>query len=637
MDKMSDETGPALSRRALREQRRAEAEAQLALQAEGKEAKAAEPIGKPVVVKPSSSAPAAKPRAGRAVDAAPVAAPAAPARPAEPARPGASVQAPSQAPKSAPKPVAETKDQPATAAAPSKPEVAKPEAAKPAPVKDVPAKVVPSKSETAKPEAAKSAPAIDAAPAAVPAKPVAAKSEPVKPVPAPVKPVPAPEAPAPVATGNAEPARSRRATGGEVDALPQRASLQRARDREALRTRRRLEQEVSELSAKDPSPGDDPAPLTRKQLRLQALGAAAGSTLVEDKAPEVGNTPEPEAPAAAPAPAQAHPSKPEAPKAAAGKPAAAKPEASQKPVPAEPAKTEQAKAEPAKPVAAKPAAPKPAAPAAQMSVEDALALRRRSGGAAPIDPSLAQAPEDLGDVDLEVLAQQRELAARAAIISRRAAERQRLEESNSQRAGQRRSDPFTGSMNMLRDEDIEKKLVNTGISGPVTRGFHISMTDQGTIVDAPAASSAPTKTSAPGAPAPAAKPAEKPAAATPAQAASRESKSQGANPAAAAAPAGAAPSRAAAPAWPMAAGTPAPEARATPKATPLADAHGTVDVEPTVSHPPVRAVRAQGLEPLDAQTAGMRRANNMYLMVIAALSVGGAALVAGLIMILNSN
>ena len=110
-----------------------------------------------------------------------------------------------------------------------------------------------------------------------------------------------------------------------------------------------------------------------------------------------------------------------------------------------------------------------------------------------MDPALIQPAEDLGDVDLEVLAQQRELAARAAIISRRAAERQRLEESNSQRAGQRRSDPFTGSMNQLRDEDIEKKLVNTGISGPETRGFHISMTDQGTIVDAPGASFATTQ------------------------------------------------------------------------------------------------------------------------------------------------
>ncbi len=584
MDKMSDETGPALSRRALREQRRAEAEAQLARQAEGKEPKAAEPIGKPVVVKPSAPAPAAKPRAGQTGEARPSATPAAPApapvAPA-PAKPVASKPTPAPAAVQAPKPAAALKEAPAKAApAP----VAKAE-----PAKTVPAKAEPAKAEPARIEPAKAAPAV-VAPDKI-----------------------------------AEIASSRRATGGEVDAVPQRAertSLQRARDREALRTRRRLEQEVSELSAKEPSAGDDPAPLTRKQMRLQTLGAAAGTTLVEeraDAAPAADNAPE--AGAAGPAqgrPATAGPAKTSraAAKSAAEKPAAAKPAAAKEPVPS-----------------------KPAAATPQMSVEDALALRRRSGGAAPVDPALIQPAEDLGDVDLEVLAQQRELAARAAIISRRAAERQRLEESNSQRAGQRRSDPFTGSMNMLRDEDIEKKLVNTGISGPETRGFHISMTDQGTIVDAPGSSFARTKTSASGAPAPAAKPAEKPAAATPAQAASRESKSLGANPAAAAARAGAAPAKpgAFAPAKPMAAGKPAPAARATPKAPPLAEAHGAADVEPRVSHPPVRAVRAQGLEPLDAQTAGMRRANNMYLMVIAALSVGGAALVAGLIMILNSN
>ncbi|MFF5791011.1 hypothetical protein ACFY5D_03070 [Paeniglutamicibacter sp. NPDC012692] len=578
MDKMSDETGPALSRRALREQRRAEAEAQLALQAEGKEPKAAEPIGKPVVVKPSVPAPSAKPRAGQPGEARPSAAPA-PVAPA-PAKPAASKPAPAPAAAQAPKPAAAAKETPAKVV----PAVVPAPAAKVEPAKAAPAKVEPAKAAPAKVEPAKVEPA---------------KTEPAKAA-------PAAAAPAVIA----EVASSRRATGGEVDAVPQRAertSLQRARDREALRTRRRLEQEVSELSAKEPSPGDDPAPLTRKQMRLQTLGAAAGNTLVEervDEAPVADNAPAP--PAAKPAPG----------KPAAEKPVAAKPAAAKDPVPS-----------------------KPAAATPQMSVEDALALRRRSGGAAPVDPALIQPAEDLGDVDLEVLAQQRELAARAAIISRRAAERQRLEESNSQRAGQRRSDPFTGSMNMLRDEDIEKKLVNTGISGPETRGFHISMTDQGTIVDAPGASSARTKTSASGAPAPAAKPAEKSAAATPAQAASRESKSLGANPAAAAARAGAAPAKpgAFAPAKPMATGKPAAAARATPKAPPLAEAHGAADVEPRVSHPPVRAVRAQGLEPLDAQTAGMRRANNMYLMVIAALSVGGAALVAGLIMILNSN
>ncbi|MFJ6417338.1 hypothetical protein [Paeniglutamicibacter sp. NPDC091659] len=568
MDKMSDETGPALSRRALREQRRAEAEAQLARQAEGKEPKAAEPIGKPVVVKPSVTAPAVKPQASQPKAAKPPVSPA-------PAKPAVS------------------KPTPAPAAA---------QAAKPA-AKEAPAKVVPAAvpAPEAKPEAAKTAPA----------KVEPARTEPAKAAPAAAAPIDITEV-----------ARSRRATGGEIDAVPQRAertSLQRARDRENLRTRRRLEQEVSELSAKEPSPADDPAPLTRKQMRLQTLGAAAGNTMVEERAdgaPAADSAPESDA--AVPA---------------SGKPAAAKTgPAADKPAAAKPATS--------KPAPAKEATPsKPAASASQMSVEDALALRRRTGGAAPVDPALIQPAEDLGDVDLEVLAQQRELAARAAIISRRAAERQRLEESNSQRAGQRRSDPFTGSMNMLRDEDIEKKLVNTGISGPETRGFHISMTDQGTIVDGPGASSARTKTSASGAPAPAAKPAEKPAAATPAQAASRESKSLGANPAAAAARAGAAPAKpgAFAPAKPMATGKPAAAARATPKAPPLAEAHGAADVEPRVSHPPVRAVRAQGLEPLDAQTAGMRRANNMYLMVIAALSVGGAALVAGLIMILNSN
>lgn len=553
---MSDETGPALSRRALREQRRAEAEAQLARQAEGKEPKAAAPVGKPVVVKPSVSAPAVKPRASQAGEARPSAAPVAPAP--APAKAATPKQVPAPAAVQAPKPPA-AKESPAKV-------VAAPEA-KPEPAKAAPARIEPAKVEPAKP-----APAV-AAPANI-----------------------------------AEAARSRRATGGEIDAVPQRAertSLQRARDREALRTRRRLEQEVSELSAKEPSPGDDPAPLTRKQMRLQTLGAAMGATAVEERDDAAAAGDAPESDAAMPAP-----TKPAAEKPAAAKSAAANAPTSQKP-----------------------------GAGTQLSVEDALALRRRSGGAAPVDPALIQPAEDLGDVDLEVLAQQRELAARAAIISRRAAERQRLEESNSQRAGQRRSDPFTGSMNQLRDEDIEKKLVNTGISGPETRGFHISMTDQGTILDAPGTSFAKSKTSASGAPAPAAKPAEKPAAATPAQAASFESKLMGAKPAAAAARAGAAPAKsgAFAPATPKAADKPAPAARATPKVPPLAEAPGTADVEPRVSHPPVRAVRAQGLEPLDAQTAGMRRANNMYLMVIAALSVGGAALVAGLIMIFNSN
>ncbi|WP_209908228.1 hypothetical protein [Paeniglutamicibacter psychrophenolicus] len=528
---MSDETGPALSRRALREARRAEAEAQLDREAAAGQ-KPVPPAPKPEAAKPAAAKPAvAKPAA-------------------EVVAPKAAAPAAQPAPKPVAKPVAKPAAQPV-----EKPAVAKP---------------------VEKPAAAK--------PAATPVQnPVAAKPA--------AQTVPAP----------AEPARSRRATTGEVDAVPERTertSLQRARDREALRTRRRLEQEVSELSPKDPAPAEDPAPLTRKQMRLQALGAAkdAGAAQV---------------PAAAPSPL------------------ATKDKAA-------PAKAAPAKPAPAKPASAKPAAAQPEsdseAPSPQMSVEEALALRRRSGGAAPSEPLLIAPEEDLADVDLEVLAQQRELAARAAIISRRAAERLRMQEENTQRAGARRSDPFTGAMNHLVEEDIEKKLVNTGISGPLTRGYSIAMTDQGTIVEEPQTDAAPaTKTpaSAPRAPqpttpaakAPAVTPAHKPKAATPAQASAGGSKPPAAKQAAAAAPAKAPVAPAAGKA------VVAPESR---------DARAE-DVGPSTARPPVRAVRAQGLEPLDVQTAGMRRANNMYLMVIAALSVGGAALVAGLIMFLNSN
>ncbi|RAX51236.1 hypothetical protein DQ353_02365 [Arthrobacter sp. AQ5-05] len=531
MDKMSDETGPALSRRALREARRAETEAQLAQEAAGQ--KAVSPVAKPEVVKPAAAKPAtAKPAA---------------AKPAA-VKPAAVVAAPKAAAPTAP-PASKPVEKPAVLPV-EKPAVAKP---------------------VEKPAAAK--------PAAVPVQnPVAAKPA--------AKPVPEP----------AEPARSRRAATGEVDAVPERTertSLQRARDREALRTRRRLEQEVSELSPKDPAPAEDPAPLTRKQMRLQALGAAKDA-------------------GAAPAPAAAQ----------------STPATKDKPAPAKPAP---GKPTPAKPAGAQPES-EPESPSPQMSVEEALALRRRSGGAAPSEPLLIAPEEDLADVDLEVLAQQRELAARAAIISRRAAERLRMQEENTQRAGARRSDPFTGAMNHLVAEDVEKKLVNTGISGPLTRGYNIAMTDQGTIVEEPQTDAAPaTKTpaSAPPAPqpttpaakAPAVTPAHKPKAATPAQASAGGSTPPAAKQAAAAAPAKAPVAPAAGKA------VVAPESR---------DAHAE-DVGPSTARPPVRAVRAQGLEPLDVQTAGMRRANNMYLMVIAALSVGGAALVAGLIMFLNSN
>ncbi|QXQ11795.1 hypothetical protein [Paeniglutamicibacter sp. Y32M11] len=549
---MSDETGPALSRRALREARRAEAEAQLA--------KDATALG-------DQQDAAVKPKAATNSVSAPKSQPPVPTKPAAPAKPATSAAA-------APKAQAQTK---APAATPVQKPAAAPKAA-------------------AKPVAAKPAAKVEPKPAVV--KPVAvkpvvqaeSKPEVAKPV---VKTEPKSEAA--VEADPEAPSRSRRAAAGEVDALStrtERSSLQRARDRDALRTRRRLEAEVSELSVKNPAPAEDPAPLTRKQMRLQTLGAAKDAAKPGNSEPE---------PRAAQIPAQQ------------AKNAAPSPEA--------------------KP-AVDPAASATDAAAARLSVEEALALRRRSGGAVGIEPLLLAPEEDLAEVDLEVLAQQRELAARAAIISRRAAERLRLEEENTQRAGSRRSDPFTGAMNHLRDEEIEKKLVNTGVSGPLTRGYNLAMTDQGTIVDSlknPAAPAAKTPASAPATPkpmtpaakAPAVTPAQKPKAATPAPAPARDSTSPAASPAAAAAPARKVAEK---------------SATAAPKAVAVPDPGDAMaeNVVTAPAGPPVRAVRAQGLEPLDVQTAGMRRANNMYLMVIAALSVGGAALVAGLIMFLNS-
>lgn len=559
---MSDETGPALSRRALREARRAEAEAQLA--------KDATALG-------DKQNAAVKPKAATDSVSAPKSQPPVPTKPAAPAKPAASAAA-------GPKIQAQTK---APAATPvQKPAAAPKAAAKTAAAK--PAAKVEPKPEVTKPVAK---PVVKAEPKPEVAKPVAKaepKSEAAKPTAA-VEPKPA------VAADPEAPSRSRRAAAGEVDALStrtERSSLQRARDRDALRTRRRLEAEVSELSVKTPAPAEDPAPLTRKQMRLQTLGAAKDAAKAANSEPE---------PRAAQIPAQQ------------AKNAAPSPEA--------------------KP-AVDPAASATDAAAARLSVEEALALRRRSGGAVGIEPLLLAPEEDLAEVDLEVLAQQRELAARAAIISRRAAERLRLEEENTQRAGSRRSDPFTGAMNHLRDEEIEKKLVNTGVSGPLTRGYNLAMTDQGTIVDSlknPAAPAAKTPASAPATPkpmtpaakAPVVTPAQKPKAATPAPAPARDSTSPAASPAAAAAPARKGAEK---------------SATAAPKAVAVPDPGDAMaeNVVTAPAGPPVRAVRAQGLEPLDVQTAGMRRANNMYLMVIAALSVGGAALVAGLIMFLNS-
>ncbi|MGH3651403.1 hypothetical protein [Glutamicibacter sp.] len=467
---MSDNSQPVSSRRALREKRRAEMEALLA---NSKAEQAAKELASKSADKAEGSAKPVK------SDATPKAKPAPKAEPAKPV---------SAKPQSA-KPAAKDAS-------------AKPEAAKPA--------QAPAKAASAKPEAAK--------PAQAPAKAASAKPEAAKPADAPAK------------APSAKPAAKAASAPLAEEALGERASLRRARDREALRERRRLEEEVGALTTNIPTvaPAEEPKPLTRRQLRLQALA-------------------------------------------------------------------DQGKTEP-KAAAAKKPAPKEDAPETTvMSVEQALAARRAHAPKTPVDPNLLG--EDDSEIDLEVLAHQREMAARAAIISRRAAERERLRIQNAnQGKDDKSSDPFTGAMGNIRE--VEDRIAKTGVQGPKTQSVSLDFNAGGKP-------SSKKDLAAPAAKKPMAKPAPKPAAKAPAQPAAKPVAKPAAKPA------------------PKA---PANQNAKSHTAQPAAD----------VDMPRIDAVNAQGLQPLDVQAHGLRRANNMLIAMIVALSVGGAALIAGLIMLLGN-
>ncbi len=488
---MSDNSQPVSSRRALREKRRAEMEAMLANSK-------AEQAAKELASKNAAEAEA----------------------PAKPAKSG-------QAPQAKPAPKAEpaSKIEPASKTEPAKSAAAKPQASKPA-----------AKSE-AKP-AAKPAPkpAVSEAPAAKAEhpKPAGAKQQAVKPAAA--KP-----AQDPAKAENAKPAAKPASAPAAEEPLGERASLRRARDREALRERRRLEEEVGALTTNIPtvSPAEDPKPLTRRQLRLQALA-------------------------------------------------------------------DQGKVEPQPKAPAKPAGKEDTPETTVMSVEQALAARRAHEPNAPVDPNLLG--EDDSEIDLEVLAHQREMAARAAIISRRAAERERLRIQNAnQGKDDKASDPFTGAMGNIRE--VEDRIAKTGVQGPKTQSVALDLNADGKL-------SSKKDVAAPAAKKPMAKPA-KPAAKTPVKPAAKAPAKPAAKPAA----------------KPVAKPLAKPVAEEPAKSKPKTQAS-----EPAagVEMPRIDAVNAQGLQPLDVQAHGLRRANNMLIAMIVALSLGGAALIAGLIMLLGN-
>ncbi len=314
--------------------------------------------------------------------------------------------------------------------------------------------------------------------------------------------------------------RSRRAADVPFDMVPEReehgepgerSSLQRARDREALKVRREASAQPKAAPGSTRSGGEEPAPLTRRQLRLQALAAARTAAPTE----------EPDAEAALPGdepPSQSAEDSVEA--------------------------------------------------RDSLSVEKALEARRQTVADQPEEPEAEPAVAEEHD-DLEILAKQRELAARAAIISRRVAERERLKRTHSTRTQEEQAgDPFTGAMDRLRREKAERDLANTGINAPETSGFHLQM---------PATGKRPTVV----APTP---------------------------------------------------GTNHEEIVEKPD-EPQSSASVSDETGRDAARQPVSASSALGLDPLDYRTGGVRRANIWAWAVLGVFLLGAAALTTGIILI----
>lgn len=534
---MSDNTQPASSRRALREKRRAEMEAMLA-------SSKAEQDAKQLADQKATEKKDAKPSAG-----------------ASPADPKTS----SPAPKAPAKPVAGAQQGQGS----NKPAAAKTPSATPANAPTAtPANAPTAAGKAAEPKQAAEKPAEQAKTVAPAKKTAQAKAAPSPAKPGQAKGTPTPARPTSSAPKAKPAAGSVPAADTSHDAadkpMGERASLRRARDREALRERRRLEEEVGALTTNIPTvePAENPKPLTRRQLRLQSLA---------DQNPDAADQ----------------------------KQGAAKPVAKPKPTDDSPETT-------------------------VMSVEEALAARRSHAPETLVDPNLLN--DDDGEIDLEVLAHQREMAARAAIISRRAAERERLRIENAKSGKEQAlSDPFTGALGNIRE--VEDRIAKTGVRGPQTESVSLDLDSRGKLSDKlkhnSQAAKKPSNAKAPLKPAPKT---VKPVVKSELKAGTGKTSPAAPKPQAMPAPKPAAKSAS----KPASGSKPKAPASSVPAPAEAGATQGNVEM------PRIDAVNAQGLQPLDAQTHGVRRANNRLIAMIAALSVGGAALVAGIVMLISS-
>ncbi|MBD7994350.1 hypothetical protein H9639_03450 [Arthrobacter sp. Sa2CUA1] len=248
---------------------------------------------------------------------------------------------------------------------------------------------------------------------------------------------------------------------------------------------------------------------------------------------------------------------------------------------------------------ARPAATEPNADIADMSVEQALAareaLKHQARNQVAAMEALQQA--DPHAVDLELLAQQRALAERAAVLNRRTQNIQRLAQENEQRRSPQ-SDPTTAH-NLAMVTPLEFVEV-PGLERPVMKP--------------PATSHVPVVTSSnPAAP-------SKPAAPSAAGAGRKASTRQ--------------PSRGNRPAAAQARSQEPADVRHS-RILARADALVNAPLEADQGAKPIGARSAFGLDPLDVMTAGLRRSRRIRAVSLGMAGVGLTALILGIILIVG--
>lgn len=257
-----------------------------------------------------------------------------------------------------------------------------------------------------------------------------------------------------------------------------------------------------------------------------------------------------------------------------------------------------------------------------MTVEQALAARDLLMGQAKNMVAMMESRQEQSphDVDLELLAQQKALAERAAVLNRRAADKKRLSDENEQRRHSASDRPIA---------DIASAPMEfVAVPGSDQHILRPSSTSYVPVVTTPVATPA-AKVTAPKSPAP------KPTA--PAQSApARQAAPAQRRPAAQTGKTEGSATTRAVPVQPREASAPraAQSAGAAPRSKILAQAEALAGGRGEAIHP-LKASSAHGLDPLDARTAGLGRVQRTRLAVGAALVLGAAAFAAGIAMMLG--